>query len=125
MFNFLKNLFAKSDSIEKPDYLLSLSRSPLWYSVRKEFLKETGEKCAACGLRTNLEVHHIIPFHVRPDLELDKTNLITLCENKSIACHFVIGHSFDWKAYNINVIPDAKTLSIRKETRLYKDYSIG
>lgn len=120
MLNFIKNLFApKPDPIEKPDYLLSLSRSPQWYKVRTEFIK-TNNKCVACGMTTNLEVHHMVPVHVAPSLELDPNNLITLCENKSIACHFVIGHSFDWKAYNPNVMEDARRLRYRRDTRSYK-----
>jgi hypothetical protein len=33
----------------------------------------------------------VIPFHVRPDLELDEWNLITLCREH----HFRIGHDPD------------------------------
>ena len=38
--------------------------------------------CLECGMFScgALEVHHIIPLEERPDLGLDDSNLITLCE---------------------------------------------
>ena len=123
MKDYLKRLFAPKFTLsdfKKPDYLVNAKRSPAWGIIRKQFIEESGGKCAACGLRTNLEVHHIIPIHIRPDSELDKNNLIVLCENKSLFCHFVIGHSFSWRAYNIHVIEDVRQLTNRRKERLYK-----
>ena len=63
--------------------------------------------CAACGRTTHLQVHHIEPFHLRPELELDPANLITLCMG-SYECHLVIGHGDSFRCYNPNVVEDAK-----------------
>lgn len=94
-------------------------RSPLWPGVRKTFLK-TNPGCMACGGIQDLEIHHMVPFHIRPDLELDTENLITLCETPSRNCHYRIGHSFDWKAYNSEVVNDARESLLRIITRKYK-----
>lgn len=79
------------------------NRSNDWTRVRKEFLKQNNS-CKACGKTTNLEVHHIEPFHINPSRELDITNLITLCSSH----HLVFGHLMDWKSWNINVIQDCE-----------------
>ena len=63
------------------------------------------------------DVHHIVPFHQRPDLELVEDNLITLCREH----HFRIGHDPDgrgprkpsWLESNPNVRQDAKNWSKR------------
>ena len=94
-----------------------ISRSPQWGRIRDEFIRESGSKCAACGKATNLEVHHIIPVAKDKTLELDKSNLIVLCENKSIFCHLILGHSFSWIAYNPHVIEDSAQLRERIKTR--------
>lgn len=36
--------------------------------------------CQWCHGTKNLEVHHIMPYHEFPALELDPNNLITLCD---------------------------------------------
>ncbi len=57
---------------------LGVQRSPLWgRSVRPAHLKIKGQTtCAVCNGTSNLQVHHIVPFHYchlvyRGDLELD------------------------------------------------------
>jgi 5-methylcytosine-specific restriction enzyme A len=62
--------------------------------------------CAACGGALRLNVHHMKPFHLDPALELDPTNLITLCMGE-FECHIRIGHGDDFKAYNPGVQLDA------------------
>jgi 5-methylcytosine-specific restriction endonuclease McrA len=81
-------------------------RDPQWDGVRKQHLKKEN-LCQACLTKDNLEVHHIIPFHLRPDLELDPANLITLCAQK---CHLLFGHLMNYKSYNSNVIEDCKKM---------------
>ena len=78
-------------------------RSSLWKSVRLEHLK-TQPKCQACDSSNNLEVHHIEPFQVNPERELDPLNLITLCRT----CHLVFGHLMSFKSWNTNVVEDSK-----------------
>lgn len=82
------------------------ARSPHWPKVRAEHLKRC-PTCAACGGKDNLQVHHVQPFHLHPDLELDDANLITLCEKPGHCCHFVFGHNYNWKTWNPHVREDA------------------
>lgn len=56
-----------------------------------------------CGNEKNLEVHHIQPFHLQPELELDQSNLITLCEAIGADCHLRQGHLGNWKGCNPNI----------------------
>lgn len=77
-------------------------RSPHWATTRKEFIKENNV-CASCGCKAGLNVHHKEPFHIKPELELDPNNLITLCRDH----HFFIGHLMDQKSYNVDVEKDS------------------
>jgi 5-methylcytosine-specific restriction endonuclease McrA len=61
-------------------------RSGSWATVRRKHL-QVEPQCAACGRSKDLEVHHIQPYHLRPELEL--------------------GHAYDWKAYR----PDVRSLA--------------
>ena len=91
-------------------------RASEWVYVRNEFVRRH-PRCEACGSGYNLNVHHIKPFHLYPELELDEGNLITLCREH----HFRIGHDPDgkgpakpnWSASNPNVRTDAKNWSKR------------
>ncbi len=55
-------------------------RSGHWPTVRKDYLKDH-PNCAVCSGNKKCEVHHKKPFHTHPELELEPTNFITLCEN--------------------------------------------
>ena len=92
-----------------PDKTNGKKRSSKWPAVRKAFLKNY-PVCAVCGGKLKVEVHHIRPFHLHPQLELDPKNFITLCENKKdgINCHLSFGHLGSFKSYNVNVKRDAK-----------------
>jgi len=79
-------------------------RSPKWASVRKQHLS-LYPNCAACGKGKKVEVHHIKPVHLHPEMELDLENLISLCDDP---CHLVFGHFFDYKSWNINVREDCE-----------------
>lgn len=87
-------------------------RSPDWQVVRKSHLAEHPH-CAVCGGSKKLEVHHIIPFNLAPDMELAPDNLMTLCERKKygINCHLLIGHLGNYRRFNPNVDVDARTWS--------------
>lgn len=84
-------------------------RNPKWPTVRKHFLK-ANPMCAVCGGTEVLEVHHIIPFNIDASLELEPTNLITLCESKKngVTCHLLFGHCGNYKSFNKSVEEDAK-----------------
>jgi 5-methylcytosine-specific restriction endonuclease McrA len=86
----------------KPKHL----RSPRWDDVRDAHIKKH-PTCAACGSTTHLQVHHIKPFHLFRELELEPSNLLTLCEQSDTKCHFRIGHNGSWRKYNEHVIQEA------------------
>lgn len=79
------------------------ARSSDWNKIRKQHL-EDHPFCSGCKTKNKLEVHHIEPYHVNPDRELDPSNLITLCKS----CHFTIGHLMDWTSWNVDVVDDCR-----------------
>jgi 5-methylcytosine-specific restriction enzyme A len=83
-------------------------RSEHWPKARADFLK-LNPTCKLCGGNKKLEVHHIRPFHLHPELELDPKNFITLCEEKQDGanCHLLCGHLGNFKSYNTAVELDA------------------
>ena len=103
MLEFLKSWFG-SNLPGRP--VESSPRSSKWPKLRKAWL-EKHPTCAACGVNKELIVHHRIPFHVDPLKELDETNLITLCGTQGLGCHFYIGHSCSFFAWNVDVEKDA------------------
>jgi hypothetical protein len=66
-----------------------------WRKARKEHLKHEG-CCQMCSILRKLEVHHIRPWHLAPDLRYESSNLITLCRE----CHFRFGHWLSWRSFN-------------------------
>lgn len=83
-------------------------RSTHWPKVRGEHLAQhpACEVCGHAGEKVN--VHHILPFHLHPDLELDPNNLITLCEDEHfVNCHLFLGHLGNFKGWNPAVTTDA------------------
>lgn len=92
-------------------------RSSKWYKVRREMLDEYPE-CGVCNSKTKRVVHHKIPFHIAPDLELVKSNLEVLCESKryGINCHLLIGHLGNWRRFNASVEVDIMTWYIKLST---------
>jgi 5-methylcytosine-specific restriction protein A len=82
-------------------------RSSHWPKVRAEYL-EQHPTCEVCGATEKLNVHHILPFHLHPQLELDPDNLITLCEDEAyVNCHLFVGHLANFRGYNPDVVKDA------------------
>lgn len=87
---------------------LGTLRSSKWPAVRKQHLA-THPCCVLCGGTAKLEVHHIRPFHLHPELELDPTNFVTLCEagKEGVNCHLLFGHLGNFKSFNTTVLEDA------------------
>lgn len=78
-------------------------RSHKWPAVRDAHLK-TEPTCTACGETRNLEVHHVEPFHLSPERELDPSNLLTMCRD----CHWFLGHLQHWDRINPHARADAE-----------------
>lgn len=91
MFRWLSGLFGG-----KP-------RSGQWPRVRREHLRRF-PTCAACGRSKDIEVHHVVPFSVAPDRELEPSNLLSLCADP---CHLVFGHLLNFRSHNPTVRTDA------------------
>ena len=91
------------------------ARSPKWAAFAKRYLK--GKACACCGRSDQVVPHHIKPYHLFPDLELDENNLIPLCEGRTVNCHLAVGHLFRWKSYNETVREDAAYIRQKVEGR--------
>lgn len=82
---------------------IGASRSNQWRKIRNQHIASF-PYCALCGAETRLlkplEVHHIRPFHLHPELELDTNNLVVLCRN----CHYQAGHlGISWSYENTNL----------------------
>ncbi len=84
---------------------LQANRSPHWPAARAAWLKEH-PTCAVCGGSFYLQVHHIQPFHLLPERELDPANLLTLCESPGSNHHLEWGHFGNFKLWNPSVIND-------------------
>ena len=82
-------------------------RSGKWPRVRKQHLKAF-PFCACCGGKKKLEVHHVIPYSLDRKLELDPSNLVTLCDH--MRCHLLIGHLGRWASWNVLVCQMAATI---------------
>lgn len=95
------------------------TRDPRWQHVRDEHIR-THSFCIACGNTRDLEAHHIKPFSQYPLLELDPSNLVTLC-TKSIRggmnCHLIMGHN----GYTHDINPSVVSNSIEMLRRINKE----
>lgn len=88
-------------------------RSSKWPTFRKHVL-EKHPFCAYCGGTEKLQVHHIAPFHLHPELELDETNVIVLCEKPETDHHLHIGHLGNFRSEgNPNVVEDCKKNEVK------------
>jgi len=87
-----------------------------WFKVRNQHIAiETC--CQLCGIDKELEVHHIRPWHLAPDLRYESSNLITLCRS----CHYRFGHWLHWKRFNPKIKEFCKyTQEISREDRSNK-----
>ncbi len=83
---------------------ITRKRSKYWPKVRKMFVKKN-PTCKCCGTKKSPEIHHIKDFSSFPLLELETTNLITLCGKR---CHILFGHLKNWKSINPDIVEDAQ-----------------
>lgn len=104
--------------ILKGKHPISAKRSGSWPTVRKHHL-ESHPNCAVCGGCDKIDVHHLLPFHLHPELELDAANLITLCESKKngLNCHLWFGHLGNYKSFNASAVTDSLLWKEKMEKR--------
>lgn len=109
MRDFLEQFFSN-------DRLGGATRSSKWNGVRKAHLF-SNPLCAVCEKKGSMlsanQVHHKFPFHLDPSLELEFSNLITLCQR----CHLLIGHLGSFKSFNKTVEKDAEYLRVKINSR--------
>jgi 5-methylcytosine-specific restriction protein A len=107
---FLGRMYALAEAdCEPPPQPVFGPRHHRWDDVRNRHIKEF-PTCTACGQGTHVEVHHVEPYHLRPELELVAANLVTLCDRPGRSCHFSLGHLWDWNRANPFVREVAATL---------------
>jgi len=92
-----------------------LSRASGWSRVRREHLLRQ-PTCQVCGRTNHLEVHHIEDYSTIPELELEPSNLITLCGGAT-KCHFTFGHLGSWHSINPDVVEDAQYFNEKIQNR--------
>jgi len=107
-----------SDALSIDSGLLAangLPRSPSWRKIRASHL-EIEPRCLVCNGTEELTVHHWKPYHLFPELELERSNLGTLCER--LHCH-LISHGGDYRAW----IPDGRELVEKlRQSRITRRY---
>lgn len=86
--------------------LTAADRAARWPAVRAGHLRaEPWCRVCGCGDTRFLEVHHVTPFAVDPALELEPTNLVTLCRQSGRGCHWYAGHlGLSWKTNNAEIV---------------------
>ncbi len=94
--------------------VLAKPRSSQWTSVRAQYI-EQHSTCEVCGSEDQLVVHHIKPYHLFPELELQPNNLITLCQSEKhgVNCHLWFGHLGNWTRFNPDVYRDARAWKVK------------
>ena len=98
MMRTLKNLWHVAHAAVR-ERAKRKTRSPKWHAVQKAAIA-AHPRCAACGGTTRLQVHHIQPYHLHPELELDPANLVVLCASVKNCDHLHIGHGGNFRAWN-------------------------
>ena len=100
----MKRILTAISDLRQGKTLFFRLRSSKWRTVRRKFLAKM-PICAVCFERdmSKLEVHHIIPFHLDPSLELVDSNLITLCNEKAMDCHLIWGHFQNYRKINPDI----------------------
>ncbi len=89
-----------------------VSRASGWPSLERLHLSKEGF-CRVCGTTKNLQVHHRFPVHRWPEMELDPSNLMTLCAPH----HLLAGHLCSWASWNENVVRDANRWLVKIRSR--------
>lgn len=103
---------------EQQDLAYATPRSKDWAKLRSDWLEQC-PACFICGCNNHLQVHHIKPYHLFPELELDTGNLMTLCVHPYRMCHFIFGHLWNWKTYNAKIYDTMNFMwSLKKEAAL-------
>lgn len=96
----INRLFGRQNLVGGPRP--EMERSGKWPKVRYEHLR-LFPRCIVCGTLEDPEVHHVNPYHLYPDEELDPENLVTMCGQNAYGHHLRVGHLDLWRDWNPNV----------------------
>lgn len=112
MYNWLYNLLFYENAADR--YISKIfgavrPRSPKWNQFKNKWLKKN-PNCIICGSTKYTIVHHIKPFHLFPQFELDESNVVTICENPKFNHHLYIAHQGNYCKYNKTLIEDIPTI---------------
>ena len=96
-------------------------RSSRWPALERRTKKSVGA-CEACGSKKGLQLHHVQPYHLRPDLELEPSNLMVFCMAVlGWECHLYLAHAGSFRGYNASIRVDAidfRTASTRQRNQI-------
>lgn len=68
---------------------------PAYSSSKKKVRKRDDGKCKLCSSESRIEVHHIVPVEVAPELAFKIWNMVLLCNS----CHYsVTGKEEEYRA---------------------------
>lgn len=114
MFLIMTNVISHLVDVARGKTTFFKRRSSAWKKFRDDFIREN-PVCKVCGGSKNVIAHHIIPFHKDPALELEKSNLVTLCESGKggLNCHLFCGHKGNYRDVNQNIKDDAVLIKQR------------
>ena len=60
-------------------YSRSVQKTQRWRALRALILARDGNRCAECGARHRLEIHHVRSVYSAPQLAYEPGNLMVLC----------------------------------------------
>ena len=102
-----RKIYIKTKNTNNPQFKYThLYRKYISFIFTPEVLKRDRYECQVCYSSLNLQVHHIIPVNINPNLVDDVKNLITLCTE----CHLYIGYKGQWKEFNDKSIDILKSI---------------
>lgn len=73
-----------------------------WLDIARKYRRHN-PICEVCGSNNSIEIHHIKPAALYPNLIYDETNLISLCR-KGNNCHLRFGHNGNYNNYNPDIL---------------------
>lgn len=106
----LLSLIEPTSESENLPTMFGVPRDSKWEAKRNHWIMFVQPCCQACSSKKYLTVHHKKPFHEFPELELDESNFVTLCENPTFNCHFYFGHKKNWRLYNPSIDETLKVI---------------
>jgi len=64
-----------------------------------------GKRCVVCGGKKRVQAHHMLPFHLWPQLAMEERLWLPVCRgNPQLDCHCAIGHAGILEGINIFVL---------------------